>query len=463
MKTMYDLIIIGAGPGGYVAAIRARQLGLRVLMIEKDQLGGTCLNRGCIPTKAYYKDAAFIHDLEKSVQFGVTLAGWQFSLNKAWERKQQIVETLVSGVQRLLKDHGVEVITGVASLSDRNTVVVDGTTYQGRFILLASGSIPAVLDIPGVDLPGVLNSDEALELQQLPQRMVIIGGGVIGLEFACIFKAFGSQVTVIEYLPALLNSLDAEISKRLGVFLKRQGINVLTATAVRNIQSQQDALKVEAEGKKGMSTIPADVVLLAAGRVPFTAGLSLDGIGVKTGPKGFIEVDDTYKTSVDNVYAIGDVIGGQMLAHVASEEGVAAVESIAGLRSRSASPTVPFCIFTIPEIASVGLSEEQARDRGINYRSGKFQFAANGKALTMGESDGVVKVLVNSDDVIIGVHIIGPHASDLIMEGLVLVEKEITRGQAIDMIHPHPTLSEALREAILDAGGEAIHLAPPRK
>lgn len=446
-----------------MAAIRARQLGLKVLLIEKDRLGGTCLNRGCIPTKAYYKDATFIRDLGRSLQFGVTVPDWQFSLNKAWEKKQQVVQTLVSGVQRLLKDHGVEVITGVASLSDLNTVLVDGVSHQGRFILLASGSIPAVLDIPGVDLPGVLNSDQALELQELPRRMVIVGGGVIGLEFACIFKAFGSEVTVIEYLPTLLNSLDAEISKRLGVFLKRQGINVMTATAVKAIDSTDGALSIKAEGKKGMSAIPADAVLLAAGRLPYTQGLDLDKIGVKTGPKGFIEVDQTYKTSVDNIYAIGDVIGGQMLAHVASEEGVAAVESIAGLRSRSASPTVPFCIFTIPEIASVGLSEEQARERGIDYRSGKFQFAANGKALTMGETDGVVKVLVDSDDVIIGVHIIGPHASDLIMEGLVLVEKEVTRGQAIDMIHPHPTLSEALREAILDAGGEALHLAPPRQ
>lgn len=460
---MYDVIIVGAGPGGYVAAIRARQLGLKVLLIEKDRVGGTCLNRGCIPTKAYYKDATFIHELNQSAQFGVSLSDWRFNLAQAWEKKQQVVEKLVSGVQRLLKDHGVEVLAGEARLSDRNSVVVDGAVHQGRFILLASGSTPASLDIPGVELPGVLTSDDVLELKEIPQRMVIVGGGVIGLEFACIFKAFGSVITVIEYLPALLNSLDAEMGKRLGVFLKRQGINVMTATAVKSIESMEGALSVKTEDKKGIKDMPADAVLLAAGRLPCTQGLGLDRIGVKTGSKGFIEVDATYKTSVENIYAIGDVIGGQMLAHVASEEGIAAVESIAGLRTRSASPIVPSCIFTIPEIATVGLSEEEARARGISYRSGKFQFAANGKALTMGESDGVVKVLVDSDDIIIGVHIIGPHASDLIMEGLVLVEKEVTRGQAIDMIHPHPTLSEALREAILDAGGEAIHLAPPRK
>ncbi len=460
---MYDVIIIGAGPGGYVAAVRARQLGLTVLLIEKDRVGGTCLNRGCIPTKAYHKDAAFIHDLGRSSQFGVAVSDWHFSLALAWEKKQQVVETLVTGVLRLLKDHGVEVIGGVAGIADRNTVVVNGVAHRGRFILLASGSVPAALNISGADLPGVLSSDQALELQELPQRIVVVGGGVIGLEFACIFRAFGSEVTVIEYLPALLSSLDGEIGRRLGTYLKRQGIGVMTATAVKSFERAEGGILVKAEGRKGLADIPADAVLLAAGRMPYTEGLALDRIGVKTGPKGFIEVDAAYKTSVENIYAIGDVIGGHMLAHVASEEGIAAVESMAGLRNRSASPVVPSCIFTIPEIATVGLSEEQAKERGISYRSGKFQFAANGKALTLGDSDGVVKVLADSNDVIVGVHIIGPHASDLIMEGLVLVEKEITRRQAIDMIHPHPTLSEALREAILDADGEAIHLAPPRK
>jgi dihydrolipoamide dehydrogenase len=369
----------------------------------------------------------------------------------------------VAGIERLLQSYGVEAVHGQASLLDGNTVMVDGTQYHSRFILLASGSVPAVLDVPGMDLPGVMNSDEILELKELPGRLLVIGGGVIGLEFASIFRAFGSQVTVIEYLPALLNSLDQEIGKRLGVFLKRQGINVMTSTGVQSIERDQDKLLMVAEGKKGPLRLQADAVLVAAGRMPCTEGLNLEQVGVKTGPRGFIQVDHTYQTSVKSIYAIGDVIGGQMLAHVASEEGIAAVESIAGLRKRSASPLVPSCIFTIPEIASVGLSEQQARERGIKYRSGKFQFAANGKALTMAETDGVVKVLVDEADVIIGVHIIGPHASDLIMEGLVLVEQGITRSQAIDMIHPHPTLSEALKEAILDAGGEALHLAPARK
>lgn len=460
---MYDIIVIGAGPGGYVAAIRARQLGLKVLLIEKAQVGGTCLNRGCIPTKAYHKDAHFIKDLTKSPQFGVTLSGWQFSLAQAWENKQKVVETLVAGIRRLLQAYGIEVLQAQAGLVDGHTVLADGVQHSGRFILLATGSIPAVLDVPGMDLPRVMNSDEILDLQELPARMVIIGGGVIGLEFASIFQSFGSQVTVIEYLPALLNSLDEELGKRLGVFLKRQGIHVMTSTGVQKIELEKDGLLVKAEGKKGAVQVESDAVLVAAGRLPFTAGLNLDRAGIKTGPKGFVQVDHTYKTSLDNVYAIGDVIGGQMLAHVASEEGIAAVESMAGIRSRSASPLVPSCVFTIPEIASVGLSEQQAKERGMKYRSGKFQFAANGKALTMAESDGVVKVLVDEDDVIIGVHIIGPHASDLIMEGLALMEQGATRGQAVDMIHPHPTLSEALREAILDAGGEAIHLAPARK
>ncbi|MGI6435038.1 MAG: dihydrolipoyl dehydrogenase [Syntrophomonadaceae bacterium] len=463
MKTMYDVIIIGGGPGGYVAAIRARQLGLQVLLIEKAQLGGTCLNRGCIPTKAYYKDAHFIKELARSSQFGVEVPSWRFNLAQAWESKQKIVQTLVSGVERLLQANGVQVLQGQACLLDGHTVLVNGEQYQSRFILLATGSVPAPLALSGMDLPGVINSDDILDIKELPQRLAIIGGGVIGLEFACIFQAFGSQVTVIEYLPGLLNGLDEELGKRLGVFLKRQGINVMTATAVQSIQGLNSGLQIKAENKKGLLEIDSDVILVAAGRLPCTAGLNLDGSGVKTGPRGFVEVDATYKTAVDSIYAIGDVIGGQMLAHVASEEGVAAVEDMAGLRSRSASPVVPSCIFTIPEIATVGLSEQQARERGVKYRRGKFQFAANGKALTMAATDGLVKVLVDEADVVIGVHILGPHASDIILEGLVLVQGQITRSQAIDMIHPHPTLGEALREAVLDAGGEAIHLAPARR
>lgn len=460
---MQDIIIIGGGPGGYVAAIRARQLGQSVLLAEQDEMGGTCLNRGCIPTKAYHRAADFIKDLANSSRFGVEMAPWRFNLLKARENKERIVTSLVKGVEQLLRANNVRVVRGQARLVDANTVEIDGEQYQGRHILLATGSVPASLTLPGMDLPGIVNSDQILEIEELPQRLAIIGAGVIGLEFACIFQAFGSQVTVIEYLPGILAGLDEELGKRLLVQLKRQGIKVMTQTAVESVESVGQSLKIKARGKKGPVEIDSDIILVATGRMPCTAGLNLEEVGVKTDAKGFIMVDENYKTTVESIYAIGDVIGGRMLAHVASAEGVAAVELMAGQGEPKVSTVVPSCIFTIPEIATVGLSEEEAQEKGIRYSKGKFQFAANGKAMTMLATDGMAKVLVDEKGIIIGVHILGPHASDLILEGLVLIEGQVTLKKAIDIIHPHPTLGEVLKEALLDAGGEALHLAPVKR
>ncbi len=460
---MHDVIIIGGGPGGYVAAIRARQLGLNVLLIEQDKLGGTCLNRGCIPTKAYYHNAKFLRNLDQSAYHGVQIADWHFNLAQAWENKEEVVQTLLSGIERLLKANAVQLLGGRARLLDKHTVIVDGKKQQGHYIILATGSVPAQLPLVGLDLPGILNSDEILDLKELPDSLAVIGGGVIGLEFACIFQAFGSQVTVIEEQPRLLGDLDEELGRRLGVSLRRQGINVLTQSRLKSVQTCQDLLHINLENKKGPMKIMADKVLLATGRLPNTAGLGLDELGIATGPKGFIKVDQNYQTNLDNIYAIGDVIGGQMLAHVASEEGVAVIEALAGLGNRSASPVVPSCIFTLPEMATVGLSEQEAKNQQIEYRLGRFQWAANGKALTMRETDGIVKVLVDEKDLIIGLHIMGPHASDLILEGLLLIEGKLSCKQAINMIHPHPTLGEALREALLDANKEAIHLGPAKR
>lgn len=460
---MKDLLIIGGGPGGYVAAIRARQLGMSVLLIEKDRAGGTCLNRGCIPTKAYYRNALFMHDLKASQEFNVKLESFSFDMAGAVQRKDQIVDNLVGGIDKLLQANGVERVKGEAVLLDRNTVLVNGTELKGRNILLATGSIPATLPIPGIELPGVMNSDQILELSEVPARLVIIGGGVIGLEFASIFNALGSQVTVFEYRPEILGSLDKELGKRLQVFLKKQGISVHTATAVEKIARADGGLKVRAAGKKGGLEIPADVILAAGGRQAYTEGLNLDKLGIATDQAGFIKVDRNFATSVAGIYAIGDVIGGYMLAHVASEEGIVAVETMAGIENAVHYHAVPSCVFTIPEIASVGMGEEAAKARGIACRSGKFQFAANGKAQTMGEAGGMVKVLADQDDVIIGVHIIGPHASDLIMEGTLLVKNRVKVSETTGTIHPHPTLSEALMEALMDVKGQAIHLVPARR
>ena len=460
---MNDLIIIGGGPGGYVAAIRARHLGMKTVLIEKDKIGGVCLNRGCIPTKAYYRNALALREIRQSQEFNIQVEGISFDMAGARARKDSIVSGLTKGVEKLLQSNGVEKIQGKASVLDPNTVEVNGELIKARNLILATGSVPASLPITGVDLPGVVSSDQILDLDEIPVRLAVIGGGVVGLEFASIFNTFGSQVEVFEYMPYLLNNLDKELAKRLLVFFKKQGIKVHTASRVERIEKEPGGLKIVAQGKKGMVESQADMVLLAAGRRPYVEGLNLDGLGIERDQAGFIKVKHSFITNVEGIYAIGDLIGGYMLAHAASEEGIAAVEHMAGLTPRVHYHAVPACVFTIPEIASVGMSEEEARIQGIEYRTGKCQFAANGKALTMGETDGMVKVLADSEDTIIGVHIIGPHASDLISEGTLIVKNRMKTGEIADVIHPHPTLCEALLEAVLDVQGQAIHLAPSRR
>lgn len=463
---MKDLIIIGGGPGGYVAAIRACQLGMSVVLIEKDSYGGTCLNRGCIPTKAYYQNAVMLRNIMSSPEFNIQVNGVSFDMAGALRRKNEVVHKLVSGVEKLLKENGVAMIKGTAALLDKNTVLVDGRELQARHLLIATGSSPASLPIPGSDLAGVINSDQLLDLDEVPKRLAIIGGGVVGLEFACIFSAFGSQVTVFEYTPDLLPGMDRELGKRLRVFLKKQKITVHTGAAVEKIEQAEGAesgLDVITTGKAGIVKIQADTILVAAGRQACTDGLDPGKLGIVTDQRGFIKVDEQFRTSLEGVYAIGDVIGGAMLAHVASEEGITAVENMAGQESRVHYHAVPACVFTMPEIASVGLSEDAAISKGIPVRTGKFQFAANGKAMTMGDTDGMVKVLADQQDTIIGMHIIGPHASDLIMEGTLLVKNRMKIDDLVGTIHPHPTLSEAIMEAVLDIRGHALHLAPPRK
>ena len=459
---MKDLIIIGGGPGGYVAAIRARQLGMSVVLIEKDAYGGTCLNRGCIPTKSYYQNAVVLKSIMSSHEFNVQVDNLSFDMAGARQRKNGIVHKLVSGVEKLLQVNGVVRIKGTATLRDRNTVLVNGEEMQARNILIATGSIPASLPIPGIELRGVMNSDKLLDLDKVPERLAIIGGGVVGLEFACIFNAFGSKVTVLEYMPELLYNMDHELGKRLRVFLKKQKIIVHTSAAVEKIEALEECWQLTAAGKKGLVKTQADAILVAGGRKACTTGLMLDTLGIATDGNGFIKVDSHFATNMEGIYAIGDVIGGAMLAHVASEEGIAAVENMAGIDTVVHYDAVPACVFTIPEIASVGLSEEAAKSKGIDFRSGKFQFAANGKALALGEPDGMVKVLADQEDVIIGMHIIGPHASDLIMEGTMMVRNRMKISDIIGTIHPHPTLNEAIMEAVLDIHGRAIHLAPPR-
>lgn len=458
---MKDLVVIGGGPGGYVAAIRARQLGMDVCLIEKDSLGGTCLNRGCIPTKAYFQNAMVLKTLARLEEYNARAENISFDLAGARDRKNGIVTRLVSGIRDLLKGNQVEVVNGEAVIAGPGLVLVAGAEIAARRILIATGSEPAKLDIPGVDAPGVMTSDALLELGLVPRRLAIIGGGVIGMEFACIFNAFGSKVTVLEYQPEILGALDQEIVKRMGIFLKKQKIEVQVQTSVERIEQQDEALTVCAQGRKGSVACEADAVLLATGRRPFTAGLGIEQLGLEC-DRGFICVDANYETGVPDIFAIGDVIKGPMLAHLASEEGITAVERMAGQDSRLDYDAVPSCVFSFPEIASVGLSQEEAASRGLEIRVGKSMFVANGKALAMGETDGMVKVIADLEETIVGLHVIGPHASDLIQEACVIVRNRLKLADVISTMHPHPTLGEALHEAVMDAKGEAIHSLPRR-
>lgn len=459
---MRDLVIIGGGPGGYVAAIRAAQLGMQVTLVEKNSLGGTCLNRGCVPTKAYYQSAQMLRSLQRLDRFGIDLGPSSFDLTTTWERKEQIVQQLVQGIAGLLTANGVEVVNGEASIASPQQVNVNGQTIDTERILIATGSSASSLPIPGADLPNVLNSDQLLDVTAIPERLVIIGGGVIGLEFASIFQTFGSQVTVFEFLPELLTGVDKEISKRLRILLKRQGIEIVTGARVQSITPSETALTVTATTNKGDITAAANTVLVATGRRPYLANLGLDAAGVATTPQGFIVTTKDFQTSVPSIYAIGDVIGGAMLAHVASEEGRVAVERMAGMDTQVAYHAIPAVVFTSPEVATVGLSEEAAKELGLDYRVGKCQFGANSKAVAMGETEGLVKVLTDATGVIIGAHIMGPHAADLLAAASLAVKERLTAAQVASTIHAHPTLSEAWLEAVLDTQRRAIHLMPRR-
>lgn len=456
-----DLIILGGGPGGYTAAIRAAQLGAKVLLTEQDALGGTCLNRGCIPTKALYKNAEVMNTLKKADEFGIFLEGYTLDMKKVQSRKQEIVQKLQTGIAQLMKIHGVQVQKGKGRILDQNTVEItspSGTAerFSAKYIMIATGSKPAAIPIPGIHLPGVITSNEALELEEIPRRLVIIGGGVIGLEFAGIFQSFGTQVTVVELLPRILPMVDEEMVKRMNPLLRKKGIQIETGVKVREIQQSSAGLTVLAIGKKDAPVeIQGDLVLIATGRTPNTADLGLDEVGIAYSSSG-IQTDEHFAASVPGIYAIGDVIGGQMLAHTASYQGTLVAENLfgpgKGLDSSGipVAPVVPACVFSFPEFASAGLTEEEIKAQGIPYLTSKSMFGANGKALTLGEGEGLIKVLTAKEDrKILGVHILGPHASDLIHEAALAIHKGLTALDLEHMIHAHPTLSETFHEAIL--------------
>lgn len=463
-----ELIIIGAGPGGYVAAIRAAQLGVQVTLIEGRDIGGTCLNRGCISTKAMYTNAKKINDLKKMDEFGIKLEGYSLDYDKIQSRKQSVVNQLVGGIEKLLKAYGVQVIQGWASFTGKKNIEVktkEGETLdlEGEKILIASGSKPTILPVEGVDLPGVITSDELLDIDHIPKRLAVAGSGVIGIELAAIFNAFGSEVTVVS--STLLKRMDGEMIKRVQPYLKKQGLDLKQDFRVEGIRQTETGLQVEMRNKKTgkEDVVEADTLLMAPGREPMLSGLNLEKASVEYDPTG-IKVNEKLQTSNENIYAIGDVLGGMMLAHVASHQGIAAVEYMQGHDSSIRLDIVPDCVFIDPQLAGVGMTEEEIKEKEIEYITGKFMFGANGKALGMGEAEGFVKILARKDNhQLLGMHVMGAHASDLIHEGALALSHNMTLQDITQTIHAHPTLAETVMEAALAATDEAIHMAPSRK
>ncbi|SPF35782.1 Dihydrolipoyl dehydrogenase [Candidatus Desulfosporosinus infrequens] len=458
----YQVGILGGGPGGYVCALRAAQLGLSVVLVEGERLGGTCLNQGCIPTKALVKSADLWRDMGRASEFGLFVGEKHVDYAAVIARKDQVVNALVGGVEKLMKAANIRVVKGWGEFKDVGQISV--TTGDGverilvENVVLATGSSPVRIPIPGIDLPGVVTSEELLQETELPERLAVIGGGVIGLEFATIYQTFGVRVSVVEILPTLLPAIDEEIPKRLTPLLKRSGMEILTKTAVKEIRQEGVNLIVQVEDAKGVREITVDRVLLATGRRPCLRGIDIDNLGLEL-EKGAIKVNAQMQTNLPHVYAIGDVVGGIMLAHVATAEGIIAVDHIGGRSVAMSYRAIPSAIFTHPEIATVGNTEQELKALGKIYRVSKFPFSANGKALALGESVGLVKILADDEGVIVGASIMGPQASSLIAELVIAVDKGLRAEDIARTVHAHPTLPEAIMEAAHGIGGKPLHLA----
>lgn len=444
-----DLIIIGAGPGGYETALAAAEKGKNVTLINGDRLGGTCLNEGCIPTKCMVKDAEVIHTLRNAADFSACNVTFDVDFNKVISRKNAVVDQLRAGIDMLLSKAGVTVVHGIGRFKDEFTVCVGDEEYDAEHIIIATGSSSKALPIPGGDAPFVLDSTSILNIEYVPAHLVIIGGGVIGLEFASIFNAFGSDVTVVEFMKNIAPNFDTDISKRLKQSLVKRGIKIITGASVTEISQNEDyesVVSFEQKGKTDM--LRATDVLMAVGRKPNVDNLNLEAAGVIYSEKG-IQVDDNMRTNVKHIFAIGDVNAKMMLAHVASYQGKCALNAIEGRSDNINFNVVPSALFTDPECAMVGLTEEQCKNQGIEVRIGKSFYRANGKALAGGESDGICKLLFNADtDVLIGAHIMGAQAAILAQQCCDFISAEMTASQIKDIIFGHPTLSEIIAAAL---------------
>ena len=463
-----DIIIIGAGPGGYEAALHAARRGLKPLLIEKNKIGGTCLNRGCIPTKCLLASTGLLAEAKGAAEYGVCVKEALADFGSIVKRKDSIVSQLLMGLGGLLKSWGVEVVSGNASFKDKNTVEVvsdsGSTLYKSNKIIISTGSVPATVGGLEVDGDGVVNSDHVLGFTEVPGSMLIVGAGAIGMEFACIYSMLGTKVTVVEMLPNIVPLADTEVSSKLRQALEKTGITIKTGTVVKEITDLSGRKKARIEGGGVSEEIVADKILVATGRVPFTEGLCLENAGVKTAEKGKIAVNDKLETSQEGIYAIGDVTGGIQLAHVASEEGITAVDNAAGGQKLMDYSVVPNCVYSIPQLAWTGITEEEAKKKGINYSAGRFPFAASGKALVCGKRTGMIKVLAESvTKKVLGIHILGHEATEIISQAVITLKAGLTTESFTRIIHAHPTLYESMHDAMDDVWGMSIGLARKKK
>ncbi len=450
----YDLAVIGSGPCGYVAAIRAAQSGLKVCIFEKDDIGGVCLNWGCIPTKSLFASSTALYNIERASEFGIDVKGFELDFLKVNERKEMLVKKLASGIEMLMKARKIDILRGPAQLKSKDIVVSGADEVEAANILIATGSLP--FELPGMSFDGrhILSSTDMLGLEEIPGDIVIVGGGVIGCEFASIFRAFGSRITIIEMMEQLLPNEDEEIAKEMLRSFKKRGIEILTGVKVETVEKKGQGVHLMLSTGKSIS---GSKVLICVGRSPNSRGFGIEDLGIEC-ERGWIKVDRLFRTNIKNIYAAGDCIGGILLAHVASREGISAVESILGNEPSLDYNVVPNCIFTQPEIASVGLTTKIAKNRGINARSRKFLFSGIGKAHVIGEIGGFIKLVVDAaTDKILGAQIIGSHATELVAELSLSIQFGITSEGLARVIHAHPTLSEAVQEASEAMHNRAIH------
>lgn len=458
----FDLAVIGSGPGGYVAAVRASQLGLKTACIEKDKVGGICLNWGCIPTKALLKNAEILNHIKHSSDFGVTISSYEINFDKVIKRSRAVADRLSKGVEMLFKKNNITKLSGTAKFLSKNEIEISGENNTEIIwadkIIIATGARSRT--IPGISFDGdkIISSKEAMVLPAAPKSLIIVGAGAIGVEFAYFYNTFGTKVTLIEMMPKILPVEDSEVSKQLEISLKKQGIKIYTSTKVQNLNKTETGVSVEIETTKGLEKVEGEKVLVAIGVQANIESLNLEKIGIEIN-RGYIVVDKNFKTTVDNVFAIGDVIGPPLLAHKASAEAINCVEKIAGISNNDIDySNIPGCTFSLPQVGSIGLTEDKAKEKGINYIVGKFPYSGNGKAIASAETEGFVKLIFDKDsDELIGGHIIGYDAAELLAEISLAKQNKLKAKDIIKTIHSHPTLSELIMESAAIVHNEAIH------